>query len=495
MKVLFLYPEFPDTFWSFKHALKFIDKKASTPPLGLLTIAAMLPSDWEKRLVDVNVQPLTQADLDWADWVMISAMVVQRESTKELLQRCREAGKTIIAGGPLFTSEYINFPEVDHFILNEGELTLPLFLQDWVNGSPQHVYQSDQYADIQTTPAPLWALADLSQYASMSLQFSRGCPFNCDFCNITALLGHKPRTKTAAQLIQELDDLYALGWRDSIFIVDDNFIGNKKVLKQAVLPALIEWQKDKSGVPFNTEVSINLADDPVLMRMMAEAGFNTVFVGIETPDEASLAECSKSQNRNRDLVESVHAIQHAGIQVQGGFILGFDSDTPSIFQRQLEFIRESGIVTAMIGLLQAPAGTTLYKRLKQEGRLVGEMTGDNGDGSTNIIPKLDLGLLQAGYRSLVQELYAPREYYRRVLTLLQHIAPPKIVRPLDRTYLRAFFRSVYQLGITGVERAEYWKLLLWALLRKPKLLSQAITLAIYGHHFRTLAEEIDGSFS
>ncbi|MAT42220.1 MAG: B12-binding domain-containing radical SAM protein [Anaerolineaceae bacterium] len=490
MKVLFLYPEFPNTFWSFKHALKFIDKKASTPPLGLLTIAAMLPANWEKRLVDVNVQPLTQDDLDWADWVMISAMVVQRESTKELIQRCKTAGKIIIAGGPLFTSEYKEFPEVDHFILNEGELTLPLFLQDWAHGTEQRIYQSDQYADIQTTPAPLWGLADLSQYATMSIQFSRGCPYNCDFCNVTALLGHKPRTKTAQQLIKELDDLYALGWRDQVFVVDDNFIGNKKVLKQEVLPALIEWQKGKTGIPFNTEVSINLADDPVLMRMMVEAGFDTVFVGIETPNEESLAECSKSQNRNRDLVKSVHAIQRAGIQVQGGFIVGFDSDTPSIFKRQLEFIRESGIVTAMIGLLQAPAGTTLYKRLKKEGRLLGEMTGDNGDGSTNIIPKLDLGLLQDGYRSLVQDLYAPREYYRRVLTLLKNIEPPKVVRLLDKTYLRAFFRSVYQLGIKGTERVEYWKLVLWAMFRKPKLFSQAITLAIYGHHFRTLADEI-----
>ncbi len=332
MKVLFLYPEFPDTFWSFKHALKFIDKKASNPPLGLLTIAAMLPSNWEKRLVDVNVQTLTQDDLAWADWVMISAMVVQRESAKELIQRCKTAGKTIIAGGPLFTSEYAEFPDVDHFILNEGELTLPVFLQDWSHGTEQRIYQSDQYADIQTTPAPLWELADLSQYATMSIQFSRGCPYNCDFCNVTAMLGHKPRTKTAQQLIRELDDLYALGWRDQVFVVDDNFIGNKKVLKQDVLPALIEWQKGKTGIPFNTEVSINLADDAVLMRMMVDAGFNTVFVGIETPNEESLAECSKSQNRNRDLVKSVHAIQRAGIQVQGGFIVGFDSDTPSIFQ-------------------------------------------------------------------------------------------------------------------------------------------------------------------
>ena len=490
MKVLFLYPEFPDTFWSFKHALTFIDKKASTPPLGLLTIATMLPESWEKRPVDVNVQPLTKADLRWADWVMISAMVVQRESTKELIHLCKQAGKKVIAGGPIFTGEYQDFPEVDHFILNEGELTLPLFLQDYAHGTEQRIYQTDEFADIRSIPAPMWSLADLSQYATMSLQFSRGCPFNCDFCNVTALLGHKPRTKSAKQLITELDDLYALGWRDQVFIVDDNFIGNKRILKEEILPALIEWQKGKNGVPFNTEVSINLADDPELMRLMVEAGFNTVFVGIETPNEDSLVECSKTQNRNRDLVESVRQIQRAGMQVQGGFIVGFDSDTPNIFKHQSEFIRDSGIVTAMIGLLQAPAGTTLYKRLKKEGRLVGEMTGDNGDGSTNIIPKLDLGFLQEGYRKLVQELYSPKVYYQRVQLLLKTIQPPKIERRLDWAYIRAFFRSVYRLGIRGVERVEYWKLVIWALVRKHKVFPQAITLAIYGYHFRTLAERI-----
>jgi len=490
MKVLFLYPEFPDTFWSFKHALKFIDKKAGTAPLGLLTVAAMLPQTWEKRLIDVNVQPLTEDDLRWADWVMISAMIVQRESAKTLISQCKQAGKIIIAGGPLFTMEYESFPEVDHFILNEGEITLPQFLQDWAQGTEQRVYQTDQYPDIRQTPAPLWELANLKQYATMSLQFSRGCPFNCDFCNVTALLGHKPRCKSARQLVTELDNLYALGWRDPVFIVDDNFIGNKRVLKEEVLPALIEWQKGKEGVPCNTEVSINLADDPELMRLMVDAGFDTVFIGIETPNEDSLVECSKSQNRNRNLVESVRRIQRAGLQVQGGFIVGFDSDTPGIFKKQLDFIRESGIATAMIGLLQAPAGTKLYERLKKEGRLTGEMTGDNGDGSTNIIPKLDLGFLQNGYRKLVRDLYSPHEYYQRALILLQNIQPPKITRPMDWTYARAFFRSVYQLGIKGAERLEYWKLILWALFRKPKLFPQAITLAIYGHHFRTLAEQI-----
>jgi len=490
MKVLLLYPEFPDTFWSFKHALKFIDKKAGTPPLGLLTIASMLPHGWEKRLVDVNIQPLTDADLEWADWVMISAMIVQRDSAHDLAKRVKAAGKTLIAGGPLFLSEHEDFPEVDHFVLNEGEITLPQFLLDASQGTAKRIYTTSDFTDIRQTPPPLWDLANLKHYATVSIQFSRGCPFNCDFCNITAMLGHRPRTKSADQLIAELNNLYALGWRDPVFIVDDNFIGNKKVLKEEVLPALIEWRKGKVGLPFNTEVSINLADDAELMRLMVAAGFNEVFVGIETPNEESLAECSKNQNRHRDLLESIHRIQRAGMEVQGGFIVGFDSDNESIFKKQADFIMQSGITTAMIGLLQAPPGTRLYDRMKREGRLLSEMSGNNGDGSTNIIPKLDLTVLQNGYRELVQYLYTPKAYYQRARAFLENVQPPKVQIHLDWTYIRAMFRSIKDLGIKGVERVEYWKLFFWALFRKPKIFPQAITLAIYGYHFRVLSERI-----
>jgi radical SAM superfamily enzyme YgiQ (UPF0313 family) len=389
MNVILLYPEFPDTFWSFKHALKFIHRRASSPPLGLMTVAAMLPADWQLRLVDLNVHPLTQKDLDWADMAMISAMVVQRSSAVELIRRCKDAGLSVVAGGPLFTQEYEAFPQVDHFVLNEAELTLPSFLTDLQRGAPQRLYRSDDYADIHQTPAPRWDLVDFSQYDSMSLQFSRGCPFSCEFCNVTALLGHRPRTKTAGQLVAELDSLYAAGWRRNVFLVDDNFIGNKKILKDEILPALIEWRKGKVGCGFITEASVNLADDPELMALMVQAGFNSVFVGIETPDEASLEECHKRQNKGRDLVESVKIMQHSGLQVMGGFIVGFDSDTPYIFQRQIEFIQKSGIVTAMVGLLQAPLGTKLYQRLKSEGRLTDLGSGDNTDGSTNIIPRMN----------------------------------------------------------------------------------------------------------
>lgn len=489
MNVLLIYPEFPDTFWSFKHALKFIRKKSASPPLGLLTIAAMLPADWNKRLVDLNIQQLTEKDLAWADTALISAMTVQRQSAREVAARCRAAGVKVVAGGPLFTIEHEQFEDVvDHFVLNEGELTLPPFLNDLARGCPQHIYTTTDYPDIQQTPIPQWELLDLKRYATINIQYSRGCPFNCDFCNVTALLGHRPRTKTAAQIVAELDGIYQLGWRDNIFFVDDNLIGNKRSLKTELLPALIEWRKDKIGIVFNTEASINLADDEELMQLMIAAGFTAVFIGIETPDESGLAECSKKQNLKRDLVEDVKRMQRAGLQVQAGFIVGFDSDTPSIFQRQIDFIQKSGIVTAMVGLLQAPPGTQLYARLKREGRLLDFASGDNVDGTTNIIPRMNLDTLRAGYRQILQYIYSPKQYYQRVKTFLREYKPSPVKVPLDFQHIMAFFRSSIRLGIIGRERIQYWNLLFWTLFRRPKLFAEAVTLAIYGYHFRLICE-------
>jgi radical SAM superfamily enzyme YgiQ (UPF0313 family) len=488
MNALLIYPEFPDTFWSFKHALKFLRKKASAPPLGLLTVAAMMPADWTKRLVDLNVTDLASEDIDWADCAFISAMVVQRESARQVISRCSRAGLRIVAGGPLFTSEYAQFATVDHFVLNEAELTLPLFVDDLQNGNPRRVYTTGEFADIRQTPAPLWDLADLDRYATMSIQYSRGCPYNCDFCNVTTLFGHRPRIKSSSQIIDELDGLYALGWRGQVFFVDDNLIGNKRHLKADLLPALIQWQVGKSGIPFNTEVSINLADDDELMHMMVEAGFNTVFIGIETPDESSLTECNKKQNTGRDLIMDVKRIQASGLQVQGGFIVGFDSDTPTIFQRQIDFIQSSGIVTAMVGLLQAPPGTKLYERLGREGRIRDQLSGDNVDGTTNIIPGMSLEALQEGYRHILGHIYAPNHYYQRVKTFLREYKRPKVETRIDFGHIMAFVRSVYYLGISGRERMQYWKLLFWTLFRRPQLLPLAVTLAVYGYHFRLVCE-------
>lgn len=487
MNVLLVYPEFPDTFWSFKHALRFIKKKASNPPLGLLTVAAMLPADWDIQLYDLNVETLSQKELIKADYVFISAMSVQQESAQAFIARCKEAAVKIVAGGPLFTMEFDMFPDVDHFILNEAELTLPPFLQDLENGCAKRVYGTSEFADMHQTSVPLWRLANLKQYSSISIQFSRGCPYNCDFCNVTSLLGHQPRTKSAAQIIDELDRIYALGWRGSIFFVDDNFICNKQQLKKELLPALINWRKNKIGIPFNTEVSINLADDLELVQLMTKAGFDTVFVGIETPSEDSLAECNKNQNRGRDMVESVKLLQSAGLQVQGGFIVGFDSDKPSIFQQQIDFIQRSGIVTAMVGLLQAPPGTSLYQRMEKEGRLVNHFSGDNVDGSTNIIPKMGHDLLRQGYQIILDQIYAPKLYYERVRTFLRQYKPPRIKSRLEFQYVLALGRSIYQLGIRGIERTHYWKLFFWSLFTRPRLFPLAITLSIYGYHFRRVA--------
>ncbi len=488
MNILLVYPRFPDTFWSFKYALKFVRKKASMPPLGLITVAALLPEGWNKRLVDANVQDLTDRDLQWADYVFISAMTVQRNDARATIDRCKALGVKVVAGGPLFTSEPELFADVDHLVLNEAELTLPPFLADLAHGRPQRMYTSNEYPDITRTPSPLWHLLDLKRYATMSVQFSRGCPFNCDFCNVTALFGHRPRTKMAAQIIAELDALYAFGWRRTVFFVDDNFIGNKRQIKTEILPALIEWRKGKIGMSFDTEVSINLADDEELMRLMAQAGFTNVFVGIETPNEDSLTECNKKQNTRRDLVESVKRIQRAGLQVQGGFIVGFDSDTPNIFQQQIEFIQKSGIVMAMVGLLQAPYGTQLYKRLQQEGRLTSQISGDNVDGSTNIITKMNLDVLREGYQALLNKIYSPEFYYERVKTFLREYQAPRIKLHIEFIEVLAFIRSIYLLGMKGVERVQYWRLFWWTLFRRPRLFPLAITLSIYGFHFRTVCE-------
>lgn len=488
MKILLVYPEYPDTFWSFKYALKFISRKASFPPLGLLTVAAMLPKEWEKKLVDMMVTKLSDSDIEWADYVFISAMSIQKESVKMIIAKCKRLGAKIVAGGSLFTTGYEDFEDVDHLILNEAEITLPSFLEDLKEGSPKHIYKSDQWADIKNTPIPLWELADMKKYASMCIQYSRGCPFNCEFCDVTLLFGHKVRIKTKNQILAELESLYLQGWRSGVFIVDDNFIGNKRELKNEVLPAMIDWMKKrKHPFSFTTQVSINLSDDEELMQLMVEAGFNAVFVGIETPNEESLAECGKVQNINRDLITCVKKIQRFGLQVQGGFIVGFDSDPPSIFERLIAFIQKSGIVTAMVGLLNAPRGTRLYQRLVKEDRLLKDVSGDNTDLSINFIPKMNHEVLINGYKRVLRTIYSPKYYYERILTLLRNFEPlQKKKYQFHLCYLKAFLKSMWLLGIRGKGRIYYWKLLFWSLFRRPQLFPLAVTFAIYGFHFRKI---------
>ena len=486
MKILLVYPRYPDTFWSFRHALKFISKQASFPPLGLLTVAAMLPREWEKRLIDMNVRPLKDEALEWADYVFISAMAVQRGSAQEVIARCKKLGVKTVAGGPLFTATHEEFADVDHLVLNEAEKTLLPFLEDLQKGSPRHIYTSIEWPDLKETPIPLWGLIDVKDYASTNIQYSRGCPFNCEFCDIIVLNGRVPRTKAKEQVLAELTSLYDHGWRDSVFFVDDNFIGNRKKLKAEILPAIIAWMEERN-FPFTlvTEASIDLADDEELLQLMAKARFDSVFVGIETPNEESLTECSKFQNRNRDLVASVHKIQQYGMQVTGGFIVGFDSDPPSIFEKQINFIQKSGIVTAMVGLLNAPRGTRLYQRLHKENRLVHGFTGDNTDCSINFVPKMGYETLVAGYEKVMKTIYSPKHYYKRIRTFFREYRPhSKQAFSFNISYCKAFLKTLWLLGIRGRERFQYWRLLASTLLKRPQSISLAVTLAIYGFHFR-----------
>lgn len=450
VKVLLVYPQIPHTFWSFCYALKFVRKRAAFPPLGLLTVAAMLPEDWEKRLIDMNVSKLTDRDLAWADYVFVSGMIVQREAIKKLLQRCRSFNCKIVAGGPIFTTGHEDFiNEVDHFVLNEGEVTIPLFVNDLKEGRAKKIYTSTERPDMITTPIPMWGLINIKDYATMSIQYSRGCPFDCEFCDITIMNGRVSRTKTKEQLIAELDAIYNQGWRGSLFIVDDNFIGNKNHVKEA-MPAVIDWMR-KKRYPFRflTEASVNLADDPQLMEMMVEAGFNKVFVGLETSIPESLAECNKLLNKKSDLASAVKAMQNAGLEVMAGFIIGFENDPISIFERQIEFIQKIGVVTAMVGLLGALPGTKLYKRLKEQGRLLEKWSGNNTDCSMNFISKMDLAKLREGYKQIVKTIYSPAQYYERVLTFIKEFKPKKIMMKdrLRIDQLMAFARSIWLLGV------------------------------------------------
>ena len=491
MKALLVYPKYPDTFWSYHHALRFVSKKASFPPLGLLTVAAMLPGTWEKKLIDCNVRSLEDKDLLSADAVFLSAMSIQKESAQQIIQRCRDLGKKIVAGGPLFTSYFDEFPAVDHLVLNEAELTLPPFLKDFERGEAQHLYRSQDWADVTTTPIPQWGLINVKEYGSMNVQYSRGCPYDCEFCDITVLYGRVPRTKSGHQVIAELEALYKRGWRGGVFVVDDNFIGNKRKLREEILPSIIHWM-DERGHPFtlNTEASINLADDEDLMRLMARAGFDAVFVGIESTNEASLVECKKVTNKNRDLVASVKKIHKFSLQVQGGFIVGFDQDPASIFDRLIQFIQETGIISAMVGLLNAPRGTKLYQRLLQEGRLLTSMSGNNTDFSMNFIPKMNYEALINGYRKILTEIYSPKQYYARVKKFLKEYKPTQVkVFHFKFDHVKALVKSALVLGIAGKERIYYWRLFFWSLFTRPRMFPLAITFAIYGFHFRKVFEQ------
>lgn len=466
--------------------MKFIKKKAAVPPLGLITASALLPSDWQKKLIDMNVSKLDTRDIIWADYVFISAMSIQKESVERVISECVKHKTKIVAGGPLFTQEYKKYFQIEHFVLNEAEITLPLFLEDLSRAKPERVYKTSEFADLSLSPVPDYHLLESRKYAFMNIQISRGCPYACDFCEITYLPGYKVRMKKPVQIIKELEALYRLNWRGSVFITDDNFIGNKKEIKNGLLPVLKDWMRTrKYPFSFNIQSSINLADDNELLTQLVETGFTSSFIGIETPDDYSLQACNKVQNKSRDLLQCVKKIQNSGLQVSGGFIVGFDSDTPGVFQRQIDFIQKSGIVSAMVGLLNAPKNTVLYKRLESENRLTDESNGNNTDLRINFIPKMNYSELVEGYKKIIENIYSIKPYYNRIRQfLLNYTYRTRQQKRLDLSIIKPFFKSVFILGIANKGRIQYWKLLVWTLFNRPELLTDAITYAIFGYHFR-----------
>lgn len=495
MKVLLVNPEFPDTYWSFRHALPFEGKRCAFPPLGLLTVSALLPATWERRLVDLNIEKLRSSDIEWADIVMATAMLVQKDSLREVVRRAKDLGKRVVIGGPYITTTVEDLPEADHIFLGEAETTLPLFIEDLARGEAKPSYQAAERPPLSATPLADFSLANMKRYSAMSVQYSRGCPFSCEFCDIIEIYGRVPRTKSNQQMLAEFDALYDLNWRGTLFVVDDNFIGNKKNVRQ-LLPELAKWQKER-GYPFSllTEASLNLADDEPLLAGMRDAGFHRVFVGIETPVEESLHEAQKSQNRG-DLLGSVKKIQSYGLEVMAGFIVGFDNDPLDIFERQIDFIRKSAIPLAMVGLLNALPDTQLWKRLEREGRLLGEdASGNNTVCTLNFKTRMDPALLIQGYQRIMQTIYSPREYYGRALVSLKRTAHEFTERPHYEALnaVASFTRILLKLGVFDRERKEFWRFFTKTLLKHRNRMAESLRLAAMGYHFRKLSDAYNQS--
>jgi radical SAM superfamily enzyme YgiQ (UPF0313 family) len=480
MNILLVNPEVPNTFWSLKSALKFVSN------------AAMLPRSFEKKLIDMNTVPLHDRDIKWADYVFITGMVIQRNSVDQIIERCKRLNVKIVAGGPLFTAFPEAYLNIDHLVLKEAEITLPAFLNDLEKGCPEPFYTTREKPDLKDIPIPQWDLIHMKKYAVMGIQYSRGCPFNCDFCDITVLLGRKVRTKTTRQIIDELESLYVHKWRGDVFFVDDNFIGKRQQLKNELLPAIINWM-DKRNHPFafNTQTSIDLVDDEELMILMARAGFDCVFIGIESPNDSSLAECNKTQNTGRDIVAAIKKIQRFGMQVQAGFIVGFDTDKPGVFDKLISLIQDSGVVTAMVGLLNAPRGTKLYKKLMGEKRLTKPPTGDNMDCTMNFIPKMDIHELLGGYQKVLNIIYSQKHYCKRIKIFLENYNFRNTTRLKVRYCdIKAFFRCMWRIGLIEKGKIYYWMLILWSL-QSPRRLVLAVRLSIYGFHFRKMLEHVN----
>lgn len=492
MRVLLIYPKYPEnTFWSFKYILHLIKKSAAFTSLGLLTIAPMFPKDWDVEFVDLNIEGLQEKHIKRVDMVFLSAMIAQKDSALEVIEYCKKLGKKVVAGGPLFTSQPEKFNEVDYLVLNEAEITLPLFLSDFKAGKAKHVYETDKFPDITKTPIPRWDLIKkyLEKYSAMLLQFSRGCPFNCEFCGVINLFGRKPRAKNPEQMIAEVQSLYDIGWRRPILIVDDNFIGNKIEVKK-FLRLLIWWQKEhKYPFQFLTEASINLAEDEELMILMRDANFDKVFIGIESVEKESLKECKKFQNTKTDLAKSVRKIHQHGLRVMAGFIFGFDADNEETFKLNFQFIQEVGIVTVMAGILNALHGTPLWHRLKKEGRLLEESSGNNTDGTVNFIPKMGLDKLINGYKLTMPKLYSPKHYFGRIDIFVKDYNPAIRGKKTWGNF-KSFCDSLWRIGLSPKVKWRYWGLLIKTFFTNRKALPAVVEDSIYWIHYYKVSKSI-----
>ncbi len=491
---LLVYPEHPPTYWGADYALEISGVKATHPPLGLLTVAAMFPANYELRVVDMNVSALRDTDLEWADLVFTSTMITQHVSLRTVVERCNRVGVSVVAGGPHPTTFHEEITGVDHFVLDEVEETFAEFLRDLENGAAKSTYRERRKPDVTRTPVPRFDLIDITNYATMSVQFSRGCPFDCEFCDIIKLYGRVPRTKPPQQVVEEFNSLYRLGWRGPVFLVDDNFIGNKRDALR-LLPVIADWQKAR-GYPFTlaTEASANLALMDNMMDAMIEAGFDSVFVGIETPNPDALIKTKKQQNTDKTqknyLYHAVRKIQRHGMQVQGGFILGLDSDDAGVFDAQIEFVQKTGIPVAPIYLLTVLKGTDLYDRMKSEGRLLETPLGTNAM-LLNFKTELEYSTLIDGYKRVIATLYDPtlENYFSRCLTMFKHLRPVRHLRkPKSKTEIELAFMSVRR-RLSAEQLPAYSKFIGKVSKDHPRMLLDAIYLAAMGYHFEKITRQ------